>query len=206
MNNLRKSSGEFKKAYSKKIIIKYLKGVFNILRRSPTYRDLKKIPGPSPTAIISYFGSWSKALKEAGIRPKTHQLIKGEKSIIRKEWRKLTDKQLAELLKIPFSVIRYYRLSHKLWKNTRNKKLTKGTQKKIAMKTYGNKCEICNVPIIHLHHIITRSKDSKNWAILCPTCHDVITKKLVKISSREDLFKKLKPYMKKIYSENKYYN
>lgn len=147
MNPLKTSRGQFKKAYSKKSIIQYLKGVRHIVGQSPVYRDLKKIPGPSPTTVIRYFGTWSNALRQAGIRPRTHQLMRGERSYIRKNWRKMTDKQVSKSLKTPVSVIRYYRLSKKLWKNTRNKKLTKPTQKRWTIKKYGRLCEICKLPI-----------------------------------------------------------
>jgi len=187
-------------AYSKKQLIDYIKGVAKIIRRSPTYRDLKKFPGPTPSTIIRHFGRWSNAIKKADLRPTTYQLLKGEKTYIRNSWRSMTDKQIATRLNIPIYVIRYYRLSKKLWKNTRNKRLVKSTQKRIASKLYGKNCEICNLPITELHHIIPKSKLQNNWAILCPLCHEVITRKFVIVKKRADLFNGLRPFVKRIYS------
>ncbi|MDO8424480.1 MAG: hypothetical protein Q7S70_00890 [bacterium] len=200
MNPIKTKLGKFKRAYSKKHLIAYIKGVAKAIKRSPTYRDLKKFPGPTSSTIIRRFGKWSIAIKKADLRPVTHQLLRGEKTYIRKNWRLMTDKQIASGLKVPLYIIRYYRLSKKLWKNTRNKRLVKSTQKKIASKLYGNSCEVCNIPITELHHIISGSKLQKNWAILCPLCHEIISRKIITIKGRIDLFKKLKPFVKKIYS------
>lgn len=90
----------FKKDYSKKVILDYIRGVRKVLGKSPSSRDLGKFPGPSSRTIVRRFGYWSKALKEAGFRPQTNQLIKGEKTYIRRNWRKMTDKQLAKTLAI----------------------------------------------------------------------------------------------------------
>ena len=93
----RTKTKKFKNDYSKKDILDYLKGTYKVLGRSPTSRDLNKFPGPSPRTIVRRFGYWSKALKQAGIRPKTHQLKTGERSFIRFNWRKITDKEIAQI-------------------------------------------------------------------------------------------------------------
>lgn len=203
MNPSKNSMGKFKKVYTRKEILSYLKSVARIIGRSPTYRDLHKIPGPRASTAIRYFGSWSRAIKLAGLRPLAKQLIKGEKSFVRSNWRHLTDREIAKKLKLPVHIIRYYRLSSKLWKNTRNNRLTKGTQKKLAIKLYGNACEICNLSIVELHHIVPASKIPEHWSVLCPLCHSLISRKVVEVKSREDLLLKLKPIVKKIYSSLK---
>ena len=55
----------FKRDYTNKDIIDYLEGVHKLIKKSPTYRDINKIPGPSPRTIVRRFGKWSKALKLA---------------------------------------------------------------------------------------------------------------------------------------------
>lgn len=197
----RAKAGHYINQYSKKDIIKYLKGIANLLKRSPVYRDLKKIPGPSPRTIIRRFGSWSKALKKAGLRPHTNQLMKGEKTYIRKNWRKVTDKEIAKTFGVSEQVIKYYRMNFNLWKN--RKGISKIKIKKDAMKIYGNSCEICNIPIVQIHHIISKSTNYNEICILCPLCHSAITTKKVIIKNRYELRTKLKSYMKNIYSNLK---
>lgn len=199
---LRTKDKRFKKDYTRKDILDYLKGVYKILGKSPSSRDLNKFPGPAPRTIIRRFGYWSKALKEAGIRPKTHQLKIGERSFIRMHWRKMTDKEIAKKLGVTEVVIKYYRMNYNLWKN--RKGTAKSTFRKEALKLYGKKCEVCGVGICEWHHIIPKSTQSDEWCILCPTCHAVITRKLVFVNSRADLKTKLLPYMKKVYSEMKF--
>lgn len=191
----------FKKDYSKNDIINYIKGAYRFLGKSPTFRDLNKIPGPSPRTIVRRFGSWSNALKEAGIRPHTHQLMKGEKSFIRFNWRKMTDKEIAQKLGVTETVIKYYRMNYNLWKN--RKGTAKSTYRKEALKIYGKKCEICGINICEWHHIIARSTNPQDWCILCPLCHEVITRKLIIIKTRKELKTKLLPFMRRIYSELK---
>lgn len=191
----------FKKDYSKNDIIKYLKGIYNLLGKSPTYREVKKIPGPSPSTVIRRFGYWSKALKEAGIRPKTHQLKKGERTYIRSNWRHMTDEEIAHTLGVTNVVIKHYRMNLNLWKN--RKFTARSTFRKKALKLYGKECEVCGLNICEWHHIIPKSVSPTDWAILCSLCHAVITRKLVVVTNRKDLNTKLKPFMKDIYSKLK---
>lgn len=188
----------FKKDYSKENILDYLRGIFKVLGRSPTSRDLNKFPGPASRTIIRRFGYWSKALKEAGIRPQTHQLQKGERSYIRENWRSMTDKQIAKKLGVTEVVIKYYRMNYNLWKN--RKGTAKSTYRKEALKLYGKKCEVCGIEICEWHHIKPKSISPEDWCILCSLCHEVITRKIVTIKNREELKTKLLPYMKQIYS------
>lgn len=187
----------YKKDYSKKDIIDYLKGIFKILKKSPTYRDLNNFPGPSPRTIVRRFGYWSKALKKAGIRPHTYQLIKGEPSFIRQNLRKMTDQEIAKKLGVKSYVIRYYRMNFNLWKN--RKGTAKSTFRNKAFKLYGNTCEVCGLDICEWHHIIPKSTDPKYWCILCPLCHEVITRKLVILKNRRELKTKLLPFIKNVY-------
>lgn len=189
----------FKKDYTKKDILDYLKGVYKLIGKSPTYRDLQQIPGPSPRTIIRRFGYWSKALKEAGIRPHTHQLKIGEKSFIRINWRKMTDKEIAEKLGVTEVVIKYYRMNYNMWKNRKGD--SEFIYRKDALKIYGERCEVCKIEVCEWHHIIPKSTNSDDWCILCPTCHAVITRKLISINNRGELKTKLVPFMKKVYSE-----
>ncbi len=191
----------FKKDYSKKDILNYLKGVYNILQRPPTFRDLKKFPGPSSRTIVRRFVLWSKALKEAGIRPQTNQLMQGERSFIRINWRKMTDKQIGKRIGVSEDVIKYYRMNYRLWKN--RKGTAKSTFRKKAIKIYGKACEVCGLKITEWHHIIPKSILPEHWCILCPLCHEVITRKLVTVRSREEIETKLLPFMKQVYSDLK---
>lgn len=191
----------FKKDYSKRDILDYLKGIQKILGKSPTSRDLNKFPGPAPRTIIRRFGYWSKALKEAGLRPQTHQLQTGERTFIRIHWRQMTDKEIAEKLGVTETVIKYYRMNYNLWKN--RKGTAKSTYRKDALRIYGEKCEVCGIGICEWHHIIPKSTRSDDWCILCPSCHAVITRNLVSVNSRKELITKLLPFMKKLYSELK---
>lgn len=191
----------FKKDYSNKDIINYLKGVNKILGRTPTSRDLNKFPGPAPRTIIRKFGSWSRALKKAKMRPHTYQLMKGERSFIRMNWRKMADKEIAEKLGVTETVIKYYRMNYNLWKN--RKGTAKSTYRNKAFRLYGHVCEVCGLGICEWHHIIPRSTNPENWCVLCPVCHEVVTRKLVVIKSREDIKTKLAPFMKQVYSKFK---
>lgn len=195
---LRTKDKRFKKDYSKKDILDYLRGVYKILDKPPTFRDLNKFPGPSPRTVVRRFGFWSKALKEAGIRPQTHQLLKGERSFIRINWRKMTDKEIAKKLKVTETVIKYYRMNYNLWKN--RKGTAKSTYRKEALRIYGEKCEICGIKICEWHHIIPKSTKPEDWCILCSLCHEVVTRKLVIVKRRKELKTKLLPYMKHVYS------
>lgn len=191
----------FKKDYSRNDIIAYLQGVYKILSKSPTYRDLRKIPGPAASTIIRRFGTWSSALKRAGIRPQTQQLIKGERTFIRLNWRRMTDKEIAKTLGVTDEVIKYYRMNLNLWKN--RKGTAKSTFRKRALKLYGDACESCGVKFCEWHHIVPKSIDPKDWCILCPTCHAVITRRFIRLEKRSDVNAKLAPFVKKLYLDLK---
>lgn len=143
------------------------------------------------------FGSWTKALREAGLKPQTHQLKLGDHSFIRKNWRNMTDKQITQELKVTETVIKYYRMNFNLWKN--RKGVAKTTFGKRAVRLYGEKCEVCGIKICEWHHIKPKSRNEEDWCILCPLCHSVITRKLIEINSRNELNTKLKLFMKLIY-------
>lgn len=195
----RRRDKRFKKDYSKNDIIQYLKGVYKVLDKSPTFRDLHEFPGPSPRTVVRRFGSWSKALKQAGIRPQKHQLRTGERSYIRMNWRKMADKEIAQKLGVTENVIKYYRMNYNLWKN--RKGTAKSTYRREALRLYGERCEVCGIEICEWHHIVPKSTKAENWCILCSLCHAAITRKLVTVNSREDLKTSLSPYMKNVYSK-----
>lgn len=199
---MRKKTGKFKTPYTRKIIVSYLLSISKLIKKSPTFRDTNKFPGPSPRTIVRHFGKWSNALKAAGIRPQTHQLMKGEKTFIKMNWRKTSDKEIAKKIGISSEVIKYYRIQHQLWKNRRGTSDQK--YKKDGMKMYGKNCEVCNISITELHHIIPKSTDIKDWSILCPTCHSVVTRKLIHVSNREELKTKLTPYIQMLYKNIKF--
>ena len=113
----------------------------------------------------------------------------------------MTDKDIAKKLGIGFSVVRYYRMNFNMWKN--RKGTAKATFRKHALKLYGDACESCGIKICEWHHIISKSKDPSDWCILCPTCHAVITKELVKLNNREDIKGALLPFVKKLYYDLK---
>lgn len=194
---LRKKDQRFKREYTNEDIIKYLKGIYKILGRSPASRDLNEFPGPAPRTIIRRFGYWSKALQKAGIRPQTHQLQKGERTFIRAHWRKMTDKEIAKILGVTEVVIKYYRMNYKLWKN--RKGTARSTYRREAMKLYGKACEVCGLKICEWHHIVPKSINPEDWCILCPLCHEVITRKLVVVRNRKELRTQLLPYIKGLY-------
>lgn len=196
------SNNKFKRNYTNKDILEYLIGIRKLLNRTPTSRDLNKFPGPAPRTVIRRFGSWSIALKKAGMRPHTHQLIKGERSFIRNNWKKMTDKDIARKLGITEVVIKYYRMNYNLWKN--RKGTAKSTYRRKAFKLYGACCEVCGITICEWHHIIPKSTNQDEWCILCPTCHEAITRKLVIVQKRQDLETKLKPYIKELYRNIKF--
>ncbi len=200
----RKKDQRFKKDYSRKDIINYIKGVYKILGYSPTFRDLNKFPGPSPRTIVRRIGSWSKALKIAGIRPKTHQLKRGENSFIRNNWRKMTDKEIAQKLGVTEVVIKYYRMNYNLWKN--RKGTARSTYRREAMRLYGKMCEVCGIKICEWHHIVPKSTQPKDWCILCSLCHAAITRKLVMVENRDELKTKLLPFMRNVYKDLKLIN
>ena len=194
---MRTKVGKFKTPYTRNVIVSYIKAVSELTGKSPTYRDLNQVPGPAARTIVRHFGTWSKALKAAGLRPKTNQLLKGEKTFIRKNWRKMTDKQIAEDLGVTPEVIKYYRMNYSLWKN--RKGTSKQKHKADGMRIYGKNCEVCNLPITELHHIKPKSDKPDDWAILCPTCHSIITRKIVTVRTRNELKTELKPYVKNLY-------
>ena len=90
-------------------------------------------------------------------------------------------------------------MNYDLWKN--RKGTAKSTYRKEALKIYGEKCEVCGIRICEWHHIIPKSIKSGEWCILCPTCHAVITRKLVVVNNRNEIKIKLLPYMQQVYSE-----
>lgn len=194
--------GQFKTPYTRKVIINYLQAVSKLIKKSPTFRDINIIPGPSPRTIVRHFGKWAIALKAAGLRPHTNQLLKGEKTFIRHNWRTMTDKQISDKLKISGEVIQYYRTQFNLWKN--RKGTSKQKHKADGMRLYGKNCEVCNIPVTEFHHIVPKSTVIKDWSILCPTCHAVITRKLIVINNRKELKTKLTPFIKDLYKNIKF--
>lgn len=199
---MRTKAGKFKTPYTRKLIASYLKSVSRLIGKSPTFRDLNIIPGPSPRTVIRHFGKWTIALKAAGLRPSTNQLMKGEKSYIRLNWRKFTDRELSKKLGISEDVIKYYRMQLNMWKN--RKGTSKQKYKADGMRLYGKNCEVCNIPITELHHIIPKSTNADDWSILCPTCHAVITRKFIQIKNRSELKTKLTPFIKNLYKNIKF--
>lgn len=136
------------------------------------------------------------------MRPHTKQLMKGEKTFIRHNWKKMTDKKIGNKLGISEDVVKYYRMQYRLWKNRKGTSDQK--HKKDGMRTYGQNCEVCNLPITELHHIVPKSTKIEDWSILCPTCHAVITRKLVEVNTRKDIKTKLKPYIQNLYNNIKF--
>ena len=89
-----------------------------------------------------------------------------------------------------------------MWKN--RKGTSKQKYKADGTKLYGKNCEVCNLPITELHHIVPRSKDINDWSILCPTCHSIITRKFIQIKNREELKTKLTPFIRNLYKNIKF--
>lgn len=91
----------------------------------------------------------------------------------------------------------------KIFLEKNRKGTAKSTYRKEALKIYGKRCEVCGIGICEWHHIVPKSTRSDEWCILCPTCHAVITRKLISINSRNEIKTKLLPFMRKLYSEMK---
>lgn len=192
----------FETPYTKSSIISYLQAVEREIGKVPTYRDLKAIPGPSPRTIVRHFGTWSKAIRSAKMRPYTHMIKHGDRTVIRKNWRAMTDKEIASRLNLTECSVKYYRMQYNLWKN--RKGTSKQKHKADSIRRYGHNCEVCNIPIVEHHHIRPKSMEISDWSILCPTCHAVITRKLVIVNSREELQTVLKPYVMQLYQSIKF--
>ncbi len=63
---------------------------------------------------------------------------------------------------------------------------------KMAIETYGDACEICHYPlIVEVHHIVAKrhngTNDITNLTVLCPSCHGMITRKILTLKSRNDI-------------------
>lgn len=192
----------FKKDYSKRDILEYIKGVSKYLGHTPSFREIDDFPGPSARTIVRRFSYWNAAIKQAGLRPQVKQLLTGERTYIRENWRKMTDKKVAKKLGTTSEVIKYYRMNFDLWKN--KKGTARSTFRKQAIKLYGESCESCGVKFCEWHHFVPRSKDSNDWCILCPTCHAAVTRRLVKVERRSDIHSKLAPFVQKLYSGIKF--
>ncbi len=109
----------------------------------------------------------------------------------------MTDKEIAKTLGVTEVVIKYYRMNYKLWKN--RKGTARSTYRREAIKLYGKACEVCGLKICEWHHIVPKSINPEDWCILCPLCHEVITRKLVIVRNRKDLQTQLLPYVKGLY-------
>lgn len=73
-------------------------------------------------------------------------------------------------------------LKHKAWVRTQ------------AIRTHGNKCELCFYNVaIDTHHIIPKylggPHEIENLMVICPNCHALVTRKIIIISSRKDITK-----------------
>lgn len=71
-----------------------------------------------------------------------------------------------------------------------------------AIKKYGNQCELCSYALsIDTHHIIPKYQGGKhetdNLMVVCPNCHSLITRKVIKLNGREDI-----PRISKILRKN----
>jgi hypothetical protein len=61
-----------------------------------------------------------------------------------------------------------------------------------AVKKYGQRCELCNYSAsFDTHHIIPRHIGGKheieNLMIVCPNCHALITRQIIKLKNRKDI-------------------
>lgn len=60
-----------------------------------------------------------------------------------------------------------------------------------AIKRYGKKCELCRYSLtIDTHHIIPKYQggphEIENLMIICPNCHALITRRIIKLQSRKE--------------------
>lgn len=61
-----------------------------------------------------------------------------------------------------------------------------------AIKKYGNQCELCKYKLsIDTHHIVPKHAggvhEIDNLMILCPNCHALLTRNIIKLESRKDI-------------------
>ncbi|KKU49451.1 MAG: hypothetical protein UX71_C0018G0013 [Parcubacteria group bacterium GW2011_GWA1_47_10] len=76
-----------------------------------------------------------------------------------------------------------------------------------AIKSYGNKCELCDYTMaIDTHHIIPKYQGGPhkidNLMVMCPNCHALVTRNYIKVSNRKDIPKirlKIKGKLKTFY-------
>lgn len=73
-------------------------------------------------------------------------------------------------------------LKHKVWIRTQ------------AIKKYGNKCELCKYNLtVDVHHIKPKKQggihEIENLMVLCPNCHALLTRSIINLETRNDLFK-----------------
>ena len=62
----------------------------------------------------------------------------------------------------------------------------------LALKKYGNKCELCGYDlVVESHHILPKKKggphEVDNLMVLCPNCHALITRQYLFLKSRKDI-------------------
>ena len=82
---------------------------------------------------------------------------------------------------------------HKAWVRTQ------------AIKKYGKRCELCSYDMaIDTHHIIPKHQggphDIDNLMVVCPNCHALVTRRLIIIRSRQDIFRVQQEIRRKIKS------
>jgi hypothetical protein len=65
---MRTKAGKYKTPYTKGIILSHLKAVSKAIGKSPTFRDLKIIPGPSPRTVVRHFKTWSNAIRSTELQ------------------------------------------------------------------------------------------------------------------------------------------
>lgn len=108
-----------------------------------------------------------------------------------------TDQDVAIILQhigYPDALAHHIKYRRKKLGITKNKLGGWHYQKKLALKTYGNHCEICTYNLtVDVHHIIEKRKggshELENLCVICPNCHALIHRAIFQHSfvSRDDI-------------------
>lgn len=64
--------------YDRAALLEHLRNVAGALGRAPSKSELREAGGPDPTTYAAHFGSWTAALAEVGLEPRTSRRYESE--------------------------------------------------------------------------------------------------------------------------------
>lgn len=135
---------------------------------------------------------------EHGLEKLPHKIVD---NFILKNYKIMFDKEIVEKLKMMgFKKISTWNVRYRRRKLGIKKylygeiKKHKAWVRAQAVRKYGNECELCSYSMaIDTHHIIPKYQggphEIENLMVICPNCHALITRKIIKINSREEIAK-----------------